>query len=147
MRKPFFPRKGPRTGRSIFGTIFVSLLAVLAVQIILLTFSIHAMQVGPQLNRNAEDILNMQVNNRTSYIQSLFNINQKSLSTFGKYHIAAILFKKLNTEFLFQRCDCMTQAGLGNREDFSCFCIMFQMSESSKISEMIEIHKVFSFSD
>ena len=31
MRKPFFPRKGPRTGRSIFGTIFVSLLAVLAV--------------------------------------------------------------------------------------------------------------------
>ena len=80
MRKPFFPRKGPRTGRSIFGTIFVSLLAVLAVQIILLTFSIHAMQVGPQLNRNAEDILNMQVNNRTSYIQSLFNNAQELTS-------------------------------------------------------------------
>ena len=80
MRKPFFPRKEPRTGRSIFGTIFVSLLAVLAVQIILLTFSIHAMQVGPQLNRNAEDILNMQVNNRTSYIQSLFNNAQELTS-------------------------------------------------------------------
>ena len=67
-------------GRSIFGTIFTSLLIVLAIEIFLLTFSIYATQVGPQLNQNADDILTMQVDNRSSYLQSMLN-NAQNLSS------------------------------------------------------------------
>ena len=59
-RKPH-SQKAPQTGHSIFGTILFSLLAVLAVEILLLTFAAHATRLGPQLNQNAEDILAMQV--------------------------------------------------------------------------------------
>ena len=55
-RKPH-RQKAPQTGHSIFGTILFSLLAVLAVEILLLTFAAHATRLGPQLNQNAEDIL------------------------------------------------------------------------------------------
>ena len=72
--------KTKRTGRSIFGTIFISLLAVLAVEIILLTFSIYATRVGPQLDENAEDILAMQVDNRSRYLQGLLNDAQELTS-------------------------------------------------------------------
>ena len=40
-RKPH-RQKAPQTGHSIFGTILFSLLAVLAVEILLLTFAAHA---------------------------------------------------------------------------------------------------------
>ena len=63
-RKPH-RQKAPQTGHSIFGTILFSLLAVLAVEILLLTFAAHATRLGPQLNQNAEDILAMQVDNRS----------------------------------------------------------------------------------
>ena len=53
-RKPH-SQKAPQTGHSIFGTILFSLLAVLAVEILLLTFAVHATRLGPQLNQNAED--------------------------------------------------------------------------------------------
>ena len=66
-----------KKGRSIFGTIFISLLAVLAVEIFLLAFSISATRVGPQLNENAEDILAMQVDNRSRYLQSMLNDAQE----------------------------------------------------------------------
>ncbi len=66
-----------RAGRSIFGTIFVALLAVLAAEVLLLTFSIYATRVGPQLNENAEDILEMQVDNRSRYLQGMFNDAQE----------------------------------------------------------------------
>lgn len=52
-RKPH-RQKAPQTGHSIFGTILFSLLAVLAVEILLLTFTVHATRLGPQLNQNAE---------------------------------------------------------------------------------------------
>lgn len=48
-RKPH-SQKAPQTGHSIFGTILFSLLAVLAVEILLLTFAVHATRLGPQLN-------------------------------------------------------------------------------------------------
>lgn len=72
--------KGPQTGHSIFGTILFSLLAVLAVEILLLTFSVHATRLGPRLNQNAEDILAMQVDNRSRYLQSIFHDAQELTS-------------------------------------------------------------------
>lgn len=52
-RKPH-RQKAPQTGHSIFGTILFSLLAVLAVEFLLLTFAVHVTRLGPQLNQNAE---------------------------------------------------------------------------------------------
>lgn len=45
-RKPH-SQKAPQTGHSIFGTILFSLLAVLAVEILLLTFTVHATPAWP----------------------------------------------------------------------------------------------------
>ena len=78
-RKPH-SQKAPQTGHSIFGTILFSLLAVLAVEILLLTFAAHATRLGPQLNQNAEDILAMQVDNRSRYLQSIFHDAQELTS-------------------------------------------------------------------
>ena len=78
-RKPH-SQKAPQTGHSIFGTILFSLLAVLAVEILLLTFAVHATRLGPQLNQNAEDILAMQVDNRSRYLQSIFHDAQELTS-------------------------------------------------------------------
>lgn len=78
-------QKAPQTGHSIFGTILFSLLAVLAVEILLLTFTVHATRLGPQLNQNAEDILAMQVDNRSRYLQSIFHDAQELTSLSG-YH-------------------------------------------------------------
>lgn len=50
---------------------------MLAVEILLLTFTVHATRLGPQLNRNAEDILAMQVDNRSRYLQSIFHDAQE----------------------------------------------------------------------
>lgn len=57
-----------------------SLLAVLAVEFLLLTFAVHATRLGPQLNQNAEDILAMQVDNRSRYLQSIFHDAQELTS-------------------------------------------------------------------
>ena len=78
-RKPH-SQKDPHTGHSIFGTILFSLLAVLAVEFLLLTFAVHATRLGPQLNQNAEDILAMQVDNRSRYLQSIFHDAQELTS-------------------------------------------------------------------
>ena len=56
--------------KSIFGTIFSSMLVVLLIEVFLLVASIYLMRVGPQLDQNAEDILAMQVETRGGYIQS-----------------------------------------------------------------------------
>ena len=78
-RKPH-SQKAPQTGHSIFGTILFSLLAVLVVEFLLLTFAVHATRLGPQLNQNAEDILAMQVDNRSRYLQSIFHDAQELTS-------------------------------------------------------------------
>ena len=78
-RKPH-SQKAPQTGHSIFGTILFSLLAVLAVEFLLLTFAVHVTRLGPQLNQNAEDILAIQVDNRSRYLQSIFHDAQELTS-------------------------------------------------------------------
>ena len=76
-------KPGNRAEKSIFGTIFSAMLVVLLVEVLLLVASIYAMQVGPQLNQNAEDILAMQVETRGGYIQAQLNDAQElsSLAT------------------------------------------------------------------
>lgn len=71
---------GARAERSIFGTIFKAMVGVLLVEVALLVASIYAMRVGPQLDQNAEDILAMQVENRSRYIQTTLHDAQE-LST------------------------------------------------------------------
>ena len=69
------PKK--RRERSIFGSIFKALMLVVLVEVLLLVASIYLMRVGPQLNQNAEDILAMQVETRSGYIQSQLNDAQE----------------------------------------------------------------------
>lgn len=69
------PKK--RRERSIFGSIFNALMLVVLVEVLLLVASIYLMRVGPQLNQNAEDILAMQVETRSGYIQSQLNDAQE----------------------------------------------------------------------
>ena len=69
------PKK--RRERSIFGSIFNALMLVVLVEVLLLVASIYLMRVGPQLNHNAEDILAMQVETRSGYIQSQLNDAQE----------------------------------------------------------------------
>ncbi len=56
--------------RSVFSTIFFSVLVVLAVEVALLVGSIAVSRVPQQLNQNAEDILAKQVENRSSYLEN-----------------------------------------------------------------------------
>ena len=63
--------KDKRPERPIFRTILVSMLAVLLVEIVLMTASIWMTDVPGQLDQNAKDILEMQVHNRASYRSDL----------------------------------------------------------------------------
>ena len=56
--------------RSVFSTIFISVLVILAVEVTLLIGSIAVSRVPQQLDRNAEDILAKQVENRSSYLEN-----------------------------------------------------------------------------
>ena len=55
--------------RSVFSTIFISVLVILAVEVTLLIGSIAVSRVPQQLDRNAEDILAKQVENRSRYLE------------------------------------------------------------------------------
>lgn len=55
--------------RSVFSTIFISVLVILAVEVALLVASIAVSRVPQQLDQNAEDILAKQVENRSSYLE------------------------------------------------------------------------------
>lgn len=63
--------KDKRPERPIFRTILISMLAVLMVEIVLMTASIWMTDVPGQLDQNAKDILEMQVHNRASYLSDL----------------------------------------------------------------------------
>ena len=56
--------------RSVFSTIFFAVLVILAVEVVLLIGSIAVSRVPQQLDRNAEDILAKQVENRSSYLEN-----------------------------------------------------------------------------
>ena len=74
------PKKGkPKRTRSVFQTIFISLIGLLLVETILLAAALTGIRVPQQLNQNAEDILNKQTSNRQSYLQE-FLLNAQDLS-------------------------------------------------------------------
>lgn len=58
-----------RRGCSIFCKILHSLLLVLLAEMLLLIFAISTSRVTSQLNENAEDILDKQVENRANYLR------------------------------------------------------------------------------
>lgn len=62
--------------KSIFRTILTSMLLVLGIEIVLLIAALSISQVSSQLNRNAADILEKQVDNRDSYLESVLTSNQ-----------------------------------------------------------------------
>ena len=80
MQKKKEPLFKEQRSRSIFGTIFVALLIVLTLEILLLTFSIYASRVGSQMSENADDVLALQVDNRSRYLQTLLNDTQELTS-------------------------------------------------------------------
>jgi len=65
------PGKRKEQGRPIVLTIFAYMMVVVVIEIILLSLSIAVTNVSGRLNQNAKDILSMQVDNRTSYLQDM----------------------------------------------------------------------------
>lgn len=62
--------------KSIFRTILAAMLMVLGIEILLLVAALMISQVSTQLNQNAVDILEKQVDNRDSYLQNVLTENQ-----------------------------------------------------------------------
>ena len=60
-----------KQGRSIFHTIFLAMLSVLFIETLLLLIVLYLSRVGEQLNQNAIDLLQKQVENRSSYLESV----------------------------------------------------------------------------
>lgn len=66
--------------RSVFRTIMLPLLALVAVEILFLIASLQFSGVIQRLNQNAEDILRTQVQNRKSYLENAMVTNWSELS-------------------------------------------------------------------
>lgn len=60
-----------KQGRSIFHTIFLAMLSVLFIETLLLLIVLYLSRVGERLNHNAIDLLQKQVENRSSYLESV----------------------------------------------------------------------------
>ena len=69
--------------RSVFSTIFISVLVILAVEVTLLIGSIAVSRVPQQLDRNAEDILAKQVENRSRYLED-FLVQAQNLRRYAE---------------------------------------------------------------
>lgn len=65
-----------KNGKSIFHTTLLAMLSVLAVEFLLLFLTLHLSNITQQLNQNAVDILNKQVENRCSYLENTMIQNQ-----------------------------------------------------------------------
>ena len=78
-----------KQGRSIFHTIFLAMLSVLFIEILLLLIILYLSRVGEQLNKNAIDLLQKQVENRSSYLESVMLDNQNLSSLSDKINAAA----------------------------------------------------------
>ena len=61
--------------KSIFRTILAAMLLVLGIEILLLVAALGISHVSTQLNQNAVDILEKQVDNRQSYLENLLTAN------------------------------------------------------------------------
>lgn len=65
-----------KQGRSIFHTIFLAMLSVLFIETLLLLIVLYLSRVGERLNQNAIDLLQKQVENASSYLESVMLDNQ-----------------------------------------------------------------------
>lgn len=78
-----------KQGRSIFHTIFLAMLSVLFIETLLLLIVLYLSRVGERLNHNAIDLLQKQVENRSSYLESVMLDNQNLSSLSDKINTAA----------------------------------------------------------
>lgn len=78
-----------KQGRSIFHTIFLAMLSVLFIEILLLLIVLYLSRVGERLNQNAIDLLQKQVENRSSYLESVMLDKQNLSSLSDKINTAA----------------------------------------------------------
>lgn len=78
-----------KQGRSIFHTIFLAMLSVLFIETLLLLIVLYLSRVGERLNQNAIDLLQKQVENRSSYLESVMLDNQNLSSLSDKINTAA----------------------------------------------------------
>ena len=78
-----------KQGRSIFHTIFLAMLSVLFIETLLLLIVLYLSRVGERLNQNAIDLLQKQVENRSSYLESVMLANQNLSSLSDKINTAA----------------------------------------------------------
>ena len=62
--------------KSIFRTILTAMLMVLGIEILLLVAALSISHVSSQLDQNAVDILKKQVDNRSSYLESILSSDQ-----------------------------------------------------------------------
>ena len=78
-----------KQGRSIFHTIFLAMLSVLFIETLLLLIVLYLSRVGERLNQKAIDLLQKQVENRSSYLESVMLDNQNLSSLSDKINTAA----------------------------------------------------------
>ena len=78
-----------KQGRSIFHTIFLAMLSVLFIETLLLLIVLYLSRVGERLNQNAIDLLQKQVENRSSYLESVMLDNQNLSSLSDKINTSA----------------------------------------------------------
>ena len=64
-------RLANRPERTVFHNIFATMMLVMAVELLMATVSILAVNVTGQLDENAKDLLTMRVRNRASYVQDI----------------------------------------------------------------------------
>lgn len=78
-----------KQGRSIFHSILLAMLSVLFIEILLLLIALYGSNVGQRLNQNAIDLLQKQVENRSSYLENIMLANQDLSSLSDKINAAA----------------------------------------------------------
>lgn len=81
-------RQHRKQGKSIFQFIFAAMLIVLGIEVALLIGTLYFGNVGTQMNRNAIDILEKQVENRQNYLQSTLEEIQNLSSLAGTINTA-----------------------------------------------------------
>lgn len=62
--------------RSIFRMILTAMLVVLGLEVLLLLLAFYFSNMGPQMNQNAMDIVEKQVENRSAYLENIMLVNQ-----------------------------------------------------------------------
>ena len=65
-----------KKGRSVFRMILTAMLVVLGLEVLLLLAVVYFSNMGPQMNRNAMDIVEKQVENRSAYLENVMLANQ-----------------------------------------------------------------------